>query len=135
MQRRLMMNGATTGWPKLILQAEGAALLGVAVLAYAQTGAGWGMFALLFLVPDVAMLGYLHGPRLGAMVYNLGHSTVGPLALCVTGWVASPMVWGVGVIWLGHIGFDRMLGYGLKYGDAFGHSHLSGQAVTTHGVA
>ena len=128
MQRDMTMtplNGTTTGWPKLILQAEGAALLGVATLTYAQTGAGWGMFALLFLVPDVAMLGYLRGPRLGAAVYNLGHSTLGPLALCVLGWGASPMALALGLIWLAHVGFDRMLGYGLKYGNAFKHTHLS----------
>ncbi len=53
------MNGTTTGLPRLILQAEGAALLGVATLVYAQTDAGWGLFAILFLVPDMAMLGYL----------------------------------------------------------------------------
>jgi hypothetical protein len=131
----MQMNGATTGLPKVILQAEGAALLGVATLAYAQTGAGWGMFALLFLLPDVAMLGYLHGPRSGAAIYNMGHSTIGPLALCLLGWVASPMALALGLIWLAHVGFDRLAGYGLKYGDAFTHTHLSGQAVTTQGAA
>jgi hypothetical protein len=129
------MTGTTTGWPRMILQAEGAALLGVASVAYAQTGAGWGMFAILFLAPDLAMLGYLRGPRLGAAVYNLWHSTIGPLLLSVLGWVMSPVALAVGLIWLAHVGFDRMLGYGLKYGDAFKHTHLSGQAVTTQGVA
>jgi hypothetical protein len=127
-------DGTTTGLPKLILQAEGAGLLGAALLVYGQTSHGWGLFALLFLVPDLTMLGYLRGPRLGAVIYNLGHSTLGPLGLCVMGWLASPLGWAMGLIWLAHIGFDRMLGYGLKYGDAFKHTHLSGQAVTTHGA-
>lgn len=129
------MNGTAIGAPRLILQAEGAMLLGMATLAYSHAGAGWGMFALLFLVPDVAMLGYLRGPRWGAVTYNLGHSTIGPLALCVLGWMASPMALALGLIWLAHVGFDRMAGYGLKYGDAFRHTHLSGQVVTTQGVA
>jgi Domain of unknown function (DUF4260) len=129
------MTGTTTGWPRLILQAEGAALLGIATIAYAQTNAGWGMFALLFLVPDVAMLGYLRGPRPGAIFYNLAHSTIGPLALCLLGWIMSSVALSSGLIWLAHVGFDRMLGYGLKYGDAFRHTHLSGQAVTTQGVS
>ena len=129
------MNGTTTGLPRLILQAEGAALLGVATLAYAQTDAGWGLFAILFLVPDMAMLGYLRGPRFGAAVYNLGHSTLGPLSLCVLGWLVLPMALALGLIWLAHVGFDRLAGYGLKYDDAFKHTHLSGQAVTTQGVA
>jgi hypothetical protein len=127
--------GTTTGAPRLILQAEGAAYLTVALLAYAQTGTGWGLFALLFLVPDVTMLGYLRGPRLGAAIYNLGHTTLLPMLLCLWGWLASPMIWSLGLIWLAHIGFDRMIGYGLKYGDAFKHTHLSGQIVTTQGAA
>jgi hypothetical protein len=28
------------------------------------------------------------------------------------------------LIWLAHIGFDRMLGYGLKYQSGFGDTHL-----------
>jgi hypothetical protein len=27
-------------------------------------------------------------------------------------------------IWIAHIGFDRALGYGLKYGSGFTHTHL-----------
>jgi hypothetical protein len=72
---------------------------------------------------------------LGAAIYNLGHSTIAPLALCVLGWVVSPVTAALGLIWLAHVGFDRMAGYGLKYGDAFRHTHLSGQAVTTQGLA
>ena len=28
------------------------------------------------------------------------------------------------MIWLAHIGFDRALGYGLKYASGFGFTHL-----------
>ena len=65
--------------PKWILRAEGLALLGAAVAAYAQTGTGWVQFAILFLVPDVFMLGYLRDSRMGATIYNIGHSTILPL--------------------------------------------------------
>jgi hypothetical protein len=30
----------------------------------------------------------------------------------------------VACIWAAHVGFDRMLGYGLKYGTSFGDTHL-----------
>jgi hypothetical protein len=30
----------------------------------------------------------------------------------------------VGLIWLSHIGFDRSLGYGLKYEEGFTFTHL-----------
>ncbi len=29
-----------------------------------------------------------------------------------------------GLVWVAHIGLDRMLGYGLKYASAFSHTHL-----------
>ncbi|OYX27470.1 MAG: hypothetical protein B7Z10_00255 [Rhodobacterales bacterium 32-66-7] len=124
-----MTTGVVRSVPNLILRAEGAALLAAASVAYATVGAGWGLFALLFLVPDVFMLGYLRGPRLGSVVYNLGHSTILPVALIGFGLVLpSGMAVSVGLIWLAHVGFDRAAGYGLKYGDAFRHTHLSGPA-------
>ncbi len=33
-------------------------------------------------------------------------------------------VLGVGLIWLGHVGFDRLVGYRLKYPDPFQHTPL-----------
>ncbi len=73
------------------------------------------------------MLGYLRNPRLGAMLYNLGHSTILPFALIGPGFVLShPTALAIGLIWLAHVGFDRAAGYGLKYADAFKHTHLSG---------
>jgi len=30
----------------------------------------------------------------------------------------------ISIIWIAHIGFDRSLGYGLKYADGFGYTHL-----------
>jgi hypothetical protein len=117
--------GFAIGAPKLILRLEGAAVLGVASVAYAQLGGGWGLFALLFLVPDLSMLGYLAGPRIGAAGYNVGHSYLGPVALGVIGLIGGQhLLPALALIWAAHIGFDRMLGYGLKYATAFGHTHL-----------
>jgi hypothetical protein len=31
---------------------------------------------------------------------------------------------GLSLIWAAHIGFDRLLGYGLKYSSNFQHTHL-----------
>jgi hypothetical protein len=119
-----------TGVPNLVLRAEGAMLLAASVTAYAQTGAGWGLFAALFLVPDVFMLGYLRGPRLGAAVYNLGHSTILPFLMIGMGLMLSgTAVLAVGLIWMAHVGFDRALGYGLKYATGFKQTHLSALAA------
>jgi hypothetical protein len=115
-----------SGTPRVILRVEGAALLVVATLAYAHLGAaGWGLFAALFFVPDVAFFGYLAGPRVGAAAYNLTHSTLGPAILGLLGaWVANPLLLAIALVWVGHVGFDRMFGYGLKHASAFGHTHL-----------
>ncbi len=117
--------GAVSGAPRLLLRLEGGAVLAAAAAAYAHAGQGWGMFALLFLVPDLSMLGYLRGPRVGALCYNLGHSYLGPAALGAIGLAASqPLSMALALIWIAHIGFDRLLGYGLKHAAGFGFTHL-----------
>jgi hypothetical protein len=119
-----------TGVPNLVLRAEGAMLLAAAVAGYAQTDAGLGLFALLFLVPDVFMLGYLRGPGLGAAIYNAGHSTIPPfLAIGLGLMLPGTAVLAVGLIWLAHVGFDRAVGYGLKYASGFKHTHLGAPVV------
>ncbi len=118
-------SGAAVGGVRTLLRLEGAALLAGALVAYAQVGAGWGAFALLFLVPDVSLLGYLAGPRIGAALYNAAHAHFGPAMLIALGaLVAQPVALALGLIWTAHIGFDRLLGYGLKYGSGFGATHL-----------
>ncbi|RDI29369.1 uncharacterized protein DUF4260 [Pseudacidovorax intermedius] len=120
--------GAVQGGVRLLLRAEGAALLVFAVLAYTQLAPGqWGRFAALLLLPDLAMLGYLAGPAIGARAYNAAHSVVGPVLLAAAGFALptqAAMLWPLAAIWLAHVGLDRLLGYGLKYGRGFGHTHL-----------
>jgi hypothetical protein len=115
--------GAVQGAPRLVLRLEGAAVLLAALVAYSQLGGSWGLFAALFLTPDLAFLGYLAGPRAGAIAYNAMHSYVGPVLLALLGSVV-PGLLPLAVIWAGHVGFDRMLGYGLKYATGFRYTHL-----------
>ena len=83
------------------------------------------MFLLLFLAPDLSMLGYLANPRLGSLVYNLAHTYFVPLVLAGIGLVASShLCILLALIWAAHIGMDRLLGYGLKYPTAFKDTHL-----------
>ncbi|HEX7255325.1 MAG TPA: DUF4260 domain-containing protein [Gaiellaceae bacterium] len=109
----------------LLLRLEGLALGVGAVLLYADGDHSWWLFALLILAPDVSFLGYLAGPRVGAVAYNLLHNLVFPIALGTAGALAGsdPAV-AVALIWLAHIGVDRALGYGLKYPTAFKDTHL-----------
>jgi hypothetical protein len=64
-------------------------------------------------------------PRGGAITYNAVHTYVGPLILggyaLFTG-KHLPLL--VALICVGHIGFDRMLGFGLKYPSRFKDTHL-----------
>lgn len=115
-----------SGPNNLILRAEGALALAAASLLHGLTGPGWGLFAALFLVPDVFMLGYLGGNRVGALFYNLGHTYLSPGLLAFAAWLAGADAGlDVALIWVAHIGFDRMLGYGLKYSGGFRMTHLS----------
>lgn len=111
--------------PRILLRLEGLVLLAAAIVAYREGGYSWWLALALFLVPDVSFAGYLAGPRIGSYVYNAVHTTVGPLALGAVGLLAderAPVA--VAVIWLGHLGMDRAVGYGLKYETAFKDTHL-----------
>ena len=120
-----MENSAVGGIPRMILRAEGAAICALAVFLYAQSGASWWLFALLFLAPDISFLGYLGGARAGAIVYNAAHSLIGPLLLAAAGLLVPVFVLvPLSLTWTAHIGFDRALGYGLKYAAGFGYTHL-----------
>lgn len=110
---------------RLLLRLEGLALGVAGVILYADGDHSWWLFVLLILAPDVSFLGYLGGPRLGAAAYNLLHNLVFPIALGTAGVLAdSESAIAVSLIWLAHIGVDRLLGYGLKYPTAFKDSHL-----------
>jgi hypothetical protein len=64
--------------------------------------------------------------RLGARIYNAIHSYVTPATLAVAALLlGSPALLPVALIWINHIGVDRLLGYGLKYPAGFGWTHLS----------
>lgn len=123
--RSAASSGAATGAVAIALRLEGALEFALALLAYRSLGGSWWMFAALFLVPDLSMIGYLANRTLGAVLYNIGHSYLSPAALAVAGYgLNAPWLHGPALIWAAHIGFDRMLGYGLKYRAAFGATHL-----------
>jgi hypothetical protein len=117
--------GAVTGGTRTVLRLEGLVLfIGMTLLYYIWDGSWW-VYALLFFVPDVSFAGYLGGPGIGALVYNTAHSYLAPVALMTFGFAtASPLVLSIAMIWLAHIGFDRALGYGLKYAAGFTFTHL-----------
>jgi hypothetical protein len=111
--------------PAVMLRVEGATMLAGSVLLYWTGGGSWWLFALLLLAPDLSMLGYLAGPRVGAVAYNVFHSYPLPAALGFFGVLAgAPLAVTVALVWFAHIGMDRLLGYGLKYPTDFKGTHL-----------
>lgn len=113
------------GRPRLFLQFEGAALLGASLFLFNSTHQNWWWVPALLFVPDIFMVGYAKSSRLGALMYNIGHTYLLPASLALYGLHSHrPFVIGIGLIWLAHIGMDRVLGYGLKYDDNFKHTHL-----------
>jgi len=117
--------GTVTGPPRRWLRLEAAVLLAGSLLAYRATRQSWWLVPVTILLPDLLAAGYLTGTRLGAHLYNGGHNTALPAAVVGFGWwQGRPLVLALGLVWLAHIGADRLMGYGLKYGDSFQHTHL-----------
>jgi Domain of unknown function (DUF4260) len=116
---------AVAGAPRALLRLEGLFVFVLSIALYCRLGDSWWLFALLFLAPDLSFLAYLAGPRVGAIAYNAVHTTIGSVLLSLAGFLTSyqPAV-AIGLIWLGHCGIDRALGYGLKYEAGFGFTHL-----------
>ncbi|NIZ14275.1 DUF4260 domain-containing protein [Phaeobacter sp. HF9A] len=114
---------AALRWQK----AEGALLCAVGIWLYAGAEMVlpvWGA-VLVFFAPDLSFLGYLLGRRIGAFCYNLVHIyAFGVVTLTFGHLLQMPLLWEMGVLWLAHSGFDRMLGYGLKTPLGFEVTHL-----------
>ena len=120
--------------PQTILRIEGAATLVVVLAAYLTLDGSLLLLAGLALAPDLSMAGYLAGPRIGSRVYNTAHTYTLPLALGGGGWwldARLPLL--VALVWAGHIGADRLFGYGLKFESGFRDTHLASQPAP-HGA-
>lgn len=108
-----------------VLRAEAIAIFVTGVLLYLQLSGNGLLLLPLLLVPDLSMVGYAAGPRVGALTYNLAHNLVTALAVLAVGWFApiAPLAL-LGAILLAHVGMDRTLGYGLKLPTDFKDTHL-----------
>lgn len=111
--------------PRTLLHLEGAVASVAAIVLYFYGDHPWWLLLVLALAPDLSMLGYLAGARVGAAMYDLAHTYALPIALALVGVVAEAnAAAAVGLIWIAHIGIDRAIGYGLKYPSGFKDTHL-----------
>jgi hypothetical protein len=111
--------------PRRLLRLEGLAVLAGAVALYFHLGYGWIPLVVLLLVPDLSAVGYVWSTSAGTLAYDLAHTEIWPIGLGVIGAIAGEaLLMQIGLIWLMHIGGDRLLGYGLKYPTGFKDTHL-----------
>ncbi|WP_134684471.1 DUF4260 domain-containing protein [Brevibacillus migulae] len=111
--------------PRMLLHVEGFFVLVASLYFFWFLDFSWLLFLILFLAPDLSMIGYAVNNRTGAISYNLFHTYFLPLILLMIGHVSqAPMCTAISIIWFAHIGMDRMLGYGLKYATAFKDTHM-----------
>jgi Domain of unknown function (DUF4260) len=110
----------------VLLRLEGLAVAALTLVFYARSGQSWWLFAAVWLVPDLSMLGYLYSPCWGARIYNAVHTYVLPAVLVLFALVfgTTAAVIPFALIWINHIAVDRLLGFGLKYSNGFGWTHL-----------
>jgi hypothetical protein len=100
-------------------------LIAVVLINQLPVQFSWWAWILLFLAPDISMLGYAVNNRAGAWVYNLFHHQLTAVVLWGIGWLCGAVsIELAGLILLGHSSLDRIMGYGLKYETGFGHTHL-----------
>lgn len=110
---------------KTTLKLEELAGLLLALFYFTHLPYSWGLFALLFFLPDLGMLGYLSGSRTGAFTYNLFHHKGLAILLVIGGLLSGAIGLKLaGTVLFAHSCFDRILGYGLKTVRGFHYTHL-----------
>ncbi|MDH5160511.1 DUF4260 domain-containing protein [Heyndrickxia oleronia] len=108
-----------------IVRIENGFALAISFYIYIQLDFPIWLFFVLLLVPDITMIGYAINNKIGAKVYNFGHSFILPLLLAL-GYLSfsKDYLLIISIIWLSHIFMDRLLGFGLKYQDSFNKTHI-----------
>lgn len=110
---------------KALLKFEELAMLLLGVVAFNFLSFSWWWFPLLFLAPDLGMIGYAFGNKTGAAIYNFFHHKGIAILIGIFGlYLQNELLQLAGIILFSHASFDRMLGYGLKYDSGFRFTHL-----------
>lgn len=112
----------------LLLQVEAIApfIISLVLIKLLPLNFVWWEWILIFLVPDISMIGYAAGNRIGAIVYNVVHHQLVAVVVGLVGlalWL--PYIELAGLVLLGHSSLDRAMGFGLKLDKGFKFTHLS----------
>lgn len=118
--------------PGLLIRGEALAAFAALLFGYNVCFPhAWLFFAGWFLVPDLSLIAFAtRNPKLSTSIYNLVHNLVFPIVLGLVGWrYAHVVLLQVGFVWATHIELDRVLGYGLKFQQAFKPTHIQSAGV------
>jgi len=110
---------------KNIIKLEETGMLALSIFSLNYLEVDWWYYLILFLGPDISMLGYLLGNKAGAACYNIFHHKGIAVALFSVGFLYNE--WWLlvaGIILFGHASMDRIFGYGLKTNEGFKFTHL-----------
>ena len=108
-----------------VLKLEEAAMFILGIYLFNLLDYDWWWFLVLILAPDIGMIGYLFGNKIGAATYNIfHHKGVAILVFLLGIYLSQPLLQLVGIILFSHSAMDRILGYGLKYNKGFKFTHL-----------
>ena len=110
---------------KTTIQLEELGLFLFGIFLFSQQPYTWWLFLVLILTPDLSMIGYVFGNKVGAFIYNLFHHR----GVAVLGYLLgiqynNHLIQLVGIILFVHASMDRLFGYGLKYENGFKYTHL-----------
>jgi hypothetical protein len=110
---------------KDLIRLEEAAMFALSILLFNELPFAWWWFLVLILSPDIGMIGYAFGNKIGAFSYNLFHHKALAVLIYVVGWwLSNDYFLFAGLILFGHASMDRIFGYGLKYENGFKFTHL-----------
>lgn len=110
---------------KQLIQLEEAAMFLFSIFLFSRLSFTWWWFPVLILTPDISMIGYAAGNKIGAVVYNFFHHKAVAITIYIIGvYIQNEVLQLIGVILFGHSSMDRMMGYGLKYFEGFQFTHL-----------
>ena len=108
-----------------LLKLEELFMFALSIFLFTKLDYAWWWYPVLLFAPDLSMIGYFAGPKIGATTYNFIHHKALGISFFILGvMLGSQPLQLTGLILFGHSSMDRVLGYGLKYPDSFQHTHL-----------
>jgi len=120
---------------KNLIKWEEAVMFMLSICLVGQLHYAWWWWLIWILAPDLSMLGYLAGSRVGAVCYNIVHHKGVAVLVCLVGlYTVNEALEFAGLILFGHSCMDRGMGYGLKYFSGFQDTHLGKIGKAAKGI-